>query len=88
MRCLPVAAALLTFTASGASALPNMGIGTPAVSATPAAASNHQHYRKAIAIRALRREGLAVQAADGGTLTQEHRAELQSKLDKILAGNY
>jgi hypothetical protein len=33
----------------------------------------------------LREEGLKMRAADGGTLTAEHRGYLQAKLDAILA---
>jgi len=33
----------------------------------------------------LRKDGLAQQAQDGGTLTPEHRAELQARLDRINA---
>jgi hypothetical protein len=29
-----------------------------------------------------------IQTADGGTLSDAHRAALQRKLDEILAGNY
>lgn len=34
-------------------------------------------------LAALRTEALEVQAVDGGTLTPEHRAQLQVKLDRI-----
>jgi hypothetical protein len=40
------------------------------------------------AIVAVRAEGLRLQAADGGTLTDAHRAYLQAKLNAVLAGNY
>jgi ABC-type oligopeptide transport system substrate-binding subunit len=36
-------------------------------------------------IEALRKEGLAQQGLDGGTLTPAHRAELQARLDQINA---
>lgn len=36
-------------------------------------------------ILALRDQGLRLRQSDGGTLTAEHRAELQSKLDSLLA---
>src|SRR5690242_3812369 len=44
--------------------------------------------RKRDAILALRDEGLKMQAADGGKLTENHRAYLQAKLDAVLHGNY
>lgn len=45
-------------------------------------------YRKQRAINALMHEGRELQMADGGTLTAEHHAYLQAKLNSILAGNY
>ena len=36
-------------------------------------------------LRAFHDEGLAIQRADGGTLTPEHRAALQAKLDRLVA---
>jgi len=60
----------------------------------PAAFSTHSEtgrwigFRKRIALLALRREGLDMQTADGGTLTGAHRAYLQSKLDAIQNGRY
>lgn len=44
--------------------------------------------RKHNAIVAVRAEGLKLQAEDGGTLTEAHRAYLQAKLNAVLAGNY
>ena len=43
---------------------------------------------KARALLNLRDEGPKLQKEDGGTLTPEHRASLQQKLDAIQAGNY
>ena len=43
---------------------------------------NLQHSAE---LEALRVDGLAIQRADGGTLTPAHRAELQARLDKIQA---
>jgi hypothetical protein len=40
---------------------------------------------QARALQSLRDQGLRLQREDGGTLTPEHRAELQSKLDAIRA---
>ncbi len=45
-------------------------------------------YEKKWALRDFIKEGRALQAADGGTLTPAHRAYLQAKLDAIRAGNY
>jgi hypothetical protein len=36
-------------------------------------------------MEALRKDGLALRAQDGGTLTPEHRAHLQARLDQINA---
>jgi hypothetical protein len=47
-----------------------------------------QAYRKRHAIYELLKEGKRIQLADGGKLTDAHRAELQQKLDAIRAGNY
>ena len=44
--------------------------------------------RKKHALEAVRDEALKQQAADGGKLTEEHRAEFQRKLDTIRAGNF
>jgi 4-aminobutyrate aminotransferase-like enzyme len=48
----------------------------------PAAAANMRFTRD---MDVLRRDGLAQQVRDGGTLTPEHRAELQARLDEINA---
>jgi len=45
-------------------------------------------FRKKLALLGLRKEGLDMQAADGGKLTQAHRTYLQSKLDAIQSGRY
>jgi hypothetical protein len=39
--------------------------------------------RQTLELQSLRDEGLRLRQADGGALTPEHRAELQSKLDAI-----
>jgi len=44
--------------------------------------------RKKHALEAVRDEALKQQAADGGKLTEEHRAEFQRKLDAIRVGNF
>jgi hypothetical protein len=43
---------------------------------------------KTRALLQLRQEGLKLQEGDGGTLTSEHRAYLQQKLDSIQTGDY
>ncbi len=53
----------------------------------PTAAPSHA-LRRHEAIAAVREEALALQAADGGTLTDSHRAYLQAKLDAVRAGIY
>ena len=73
--------------AFAAQALPAAS-GSPSPYRTPAGPAHAQQFRKAQALRDLREEGLKIQAADGGTLRPEHRAELRQKLDHILAGNY
>jgi len=45
-------------------------------------------YKKRNALLALRAEGLKLRDADGGKLTPEHEAYLQTRLDAINAGNY
>ncbi|HEY8696047.1 MAG TPA: hypothetical protein VIM02_00385 [Rhizomicrobium sp.] len=44
--------------------------------------------RKKLALMALREEGRRLQDADGGRLTESHRAYLQDKLDAIQSGSY
>ena len=44
--------------------------------------------RRHDAILAVREEALKLQAADGGKLTDAHRAYLQARLDAVRAGNY
>jgi len=50
--------------------------------------THRKSTRKLRALMDLRSEGVELQAGDGGTLTPEHRAYLQSKLDAIQAGDY
>ncbi len=59
------------------------GSGTVATSYGAARAAANLRFTKDL--EALRRDGLAQQAIDGGTLTPEHRAELQARLDRINA---
>jgi hypothetical protein len=61
--------------------------GAPSRVTTPVAAPSTS-LRRHEAILAVREEGLALQGADGGQLTDSHRAYLQAKLDAIRAGIY
>jgi hypothetical protein len=85
-----------TRTISGLLAAPFLisapALATPAAAAaigitTPVAAPSHA-LRRHDAILAIRAEALSLQAADGGALTDSHRAYLQAKLDAVRAGNY
>ncbi len=53
----------------------------------PSTAPSHASRRHE-AILAVREEAMALQAADGGSLTDSHRAYLQAKLDAVRAGIY
>ncbi|MBV9991418.1 MAG: addiction module protein [Alphaproteobacteria bacterium] len=87
MRCMPVAMSLLVVSALSAAALPaSSGSTSPFVS--NGGPGHAQQWRKAQAVKALRAEGLRLQEADGGNLTDAHRAELQARLNAIRAGNY
>jgi hypothetical protein len=44
--------------------------------------------RKSRALMMLREQALQMRTDDGGSLSPEHRAQLQAKLDAIQAGNY
>ncbi|HEX3653837.1 MAG TPA: hypothetical protein VHU18_13540 [Rhizomicrobium sp.] len=85
-----------TRTISGLLAAPFL-ISAPALAAPAAAAAigtttsvtaPSQPLRRHDAILAIRAEGLTLQAADGGKLTDTHRAYLQAKLDAVRDGNY
>ena len=55
------------------------------------AGGTHDPYRalrKKHALEAVRQEALKQQAADGGKLTDAHRAELQRKIDAVQQGNF
>ncbi|HSC19936.1 MAG TPA: hypothetical protein VLC74_13600 [Rhizomicrobium sp.] len=87
-----------TRTISGLLAAPFL-MSAPALALAPSATSgpsgltrpvttpSHQ-LRRHEAILAVREEGLKLQATDGGTLSDAHRAYLQAKLDAVRAGNY
>ena len=74
--------------ATAAQALPASGSMGMSPYATSQGPGHSQQFRKAQALKALRAEGLKMQEADGGALSDAHRAALQRKLDQILAGNY
>ncbi|MFL6690899.1 MAG: hypothetical protein ACJ8IR_12055 [Alphaproteobacteria bacterium] len=61
--------------------------GGPIGITAPMTTPSHQ-LRRHDAIIAVREEGLKLQAADGGKLTDTHRAYLQAKLDAVRTGNY
>jgi hypothetical protein len=73
--------------AAPALALPAGSAGGATGLTSPVTMPSHQ-LRKHDAILAIRDEGLKLQVADGGTLTDTHRAYLQAKLDAVRAGNY
>ena len=79
-------AAPFLFSAS-AMALPSAAGGGAFGITMPVTAPSHQ-LRRHDAILAIREEGLKLQAADGGTLSDVHRAYLQAKLDAVRAGNW
>ena len=72
---------------SPAVALHAVAAGAAAGIAAPVAVPSH-NLRRHDAIMSLREEGVKLQAADGGKLTDAHRAYLQAKFDAIRAGNY
>jgi hypothetical protein len=73
------------FLASPVWAFPPSGVSSGPV----VQAGYHDHVlQKRLAVRAVRDEGLKLQAEDGGKLTEAHRAYLQFKLDAVLHGNY
>jgi hypothetical protein len=60
----------------------------PAPSNSQGSLDPYKQMRKQHALKAIRDEALKQQAADGGKLTDEHRAEFQRKLDAVRAGNF
>lgn len=70
-----------------AMALPSATGGGASGITLPVTTSSHQ-LRRHDAIMAVREEGMRLQAADGGKLTDAHRAYLQAKLDAVRLGNY
>lgn len=61
---------------------------TSGAGVTPSIPYHSHDLEKRRAILVVRAEGMKLQAADGGKLTEAHRAYLQAKLDAVLAGNY
>ena len=78
------AAALL---AGPAAAAPSSAMG-PMPSNSQGSLDPYKQMRKQHALKELRDEALKQQTADGGKLTDEHRAEFQRRMDAIRAGNY
>lgn len=68
-------------------AAPARGMG-PAPSNAQGSLDPYKQLRKQNALKAIREDALKQQAADGGKLTDEHRAEFQRKIDHVMAGNY
>lgn len=87
MKLAAAAAALLLLPSLAASALP-AGSNSPGPFTPNGGPGFAQKWRKTQAIKALRAEALELRVADGGTLSPTHRAEIQEKLDRIVAGNY
>ena len=89
MKTMTIAALLAApfLLPSSASAMRSVAAGTPTGITAPVTAPSH-NLRRHDAIMSLRDEGLKLQAADGGQLSETHRAYLQAKFDAIRAGNY
>jgi hypothetical protein len=68
------------WSATGATGGGGAGITLPSIPA--------RGLRERDALLSLRQEGLRLQAEDGGTLTDAHRAYLQARLDTIRSGKY
>jgi len=85
-RLLIVASAAVLMIGSAAAA-PSASMG-PMPSNAQGSLDPYKQTRKQHALKEVRDEALKQQAADGGKLTDEHRAEFQRKLDSIRAGNY
>lgn len=94
MRMLLIAAAVLAapvataqITPSAPVIAPLTGSSTPATRGTIGTPTAHQiAYQQLVGrLKTLRKQGLALQEEDGGTLTPEHRALIQRRLDAIQA---
>ncbi len=85
---IPVA---LMLCGPGAMAAPAGGAPSPPVaggSGSGGANDHGQQERKQHALFAVLQQAKTIRTADGGTLTDAHRAELQRRLDAVRAGNY
>lgn len=89
MKSMTIAALLSApfLVPASASALSNAAAGGSTGITAPVTAPPY-NLRRHDAILSLREEGLKLQAVDGGTLTDAHRAYLQAKYDAIRAGSY
>jgi hypothetical protein len=65
----------------------NPGVGAPLPVHGIAAARARPFDARQTALQSLRADGLKVREQDGGTLTPEHRAALQARLDRIVQDN-
>jgi hypothetical protein len=83
MRAVAVAFAI---SASTASVVFPRAAGAATVDTSPVTV--YHAPRKQLALRMLREEGLKIREADGGKLTDAHRAYLDAKLKAIAMGNY
>jgi len=80
-----IAAAFAVWASAALVAFPTVAVATGR-DTSPTTMYNSE--RKELALRTLREEGLKLRAADGGKLTDVHRAYLQAKRKAIMAGNY
>jgi hypothetical protein len=85
MKPLAVALALILSGSATAVTFPTAAM---AASGDSSPVKSYHAERKMYALRMLREEGLRLQAADGGKLTEAHRAYLDAKLKAIKAGNF
>jgi len=83
LMLVPMAALLI----GPAIAAPGRGMG-PAPANAQGSLDPYKQMRKQNALKVIREDALKQQAADGGKLTDEHRAEFQRKIDQVMAGNY
>lgn len=87
MKRLLIMVPLAALLAGPAAAAPSSSMG-PMPSNAQGSLDPYKQMRKRHALEVIRDEALKQQAADGGKLTDEHRAEFQRKLDAVRAGNY
>ena len=88
-RILIAIPAAILLAGSVAEAAPYGGVPQPTSGGQSPNAENYgQERRKQHAFFAVLQEGKKTQIADGGKLTDAHRAELERKLAAVQAGNY